>query len=129
MSQFVLKTNASIQEIGASRWQALAGNDNPFNSFAFLHALEQSGSVAAHTGWQPQHLSVETETGELIGAVPAYLKGHSQGEYVFDHAWQMLFSAQAANTIPNCKSLSLSRRRQRPNCSPKVTRRAAAKLY
>ena len=100
MSQIVLKTNASIQEIGAARWQALAGNDNPFNSFAFLHALEQSGCVAAHTGWQPQHLSVETETGELLGVVPAYLKGHSQGEYVFDHAWADAFQRAGGKYYP-----------------------------
>src|SRR6266567_7541250 len=60
---------------------------NPFISHAFLHALEASGSAAAKTGWQPQHLVAETADGRLLGALPCYLKSHSRGEYVFDHGW------------------------------------------
>ena len=41
---------------------------------------------AARTGWQPAHLVLE-EAGSVAGILPAYLKSHSQGEYVFDHAW------------------------------------------
>ncbi|KAG1672600.1 hypothetical protein FOA52_002080 [Chlamydomonas sp. UWO 241] len=61
---------------------------NPFVLHAFLSALESSGSVAPSQGWGPRHLTVrDDETGELLGCCPLYVKGHSQGEYVFDHSW------------------------------------------
>jgi uncharacterized protein len=60
---------------------------NPFVSHAFLSSLEDSGCVSGRAGWSPTHLLLETATGELAAAVPCYLKSHSLGEYVFDHAW------------------------------------------
>lgn len=60
---------------------------NPFLRWDFLEALESSGSVTANRGWQPLHLAAFSEDRELQGVMPLYLKGHSQGEYVFDHAW------------------------------------------
>ena len=56
-------------------------------SHAFLTALEDSGSVGPGTGWTPAPLVIEDGAGQLLAALPAYAKGHSQGEYVFDHAW------------------------------------------
>jgi uncharacterized protein len=80
-----------INEISATDWDACAHPPgtprNPFLRHAFLHALEASGSATAETGWQPFHLVLEDDGGLLLGAVPMYLKGHSQGEYVFDYAW------------------------------------------
>jgi uncharacterized protein len=61
--------------------------DNPFISYAFLSALEDSGCVGGKSGWDPVFLAMEDANGALTGAVPAYFKRHSQGEYVFDHAW------------------------------------------
>ena len=78
---------SSIGSIDAARWDALAGSNNPFVSHAFLSVLEDSGSVGAGTGWGPAPIGIEAADGELVAAMPAYLKGHSQGEYVFDHAW------------------------------------------
>jgi predicted N-acyltransferase len=60
---------------------------NPFIAHDFLAALEASGSAVARAGWQPQHLIAETPAGEIVGVAPCYLKSHSRGEYVFDHAW------------------------------------------
>ena len=60
---------------------------NPFLRWDFLEALESSGSVAAATGWQPVHLVAFSRDKEICGAMPLYLKNHSQGEYVFDYAW------------------------------------------
>ncbi|MBS9476621.1 GNAT family N-acetyltransferase [Ancylobacter radicis] len=60
---------------------------NPFVCHEFLAALEQSGSACAETGWLPQHLVLQDDEGAVIGVCPAYLKSHSQGEYVFDHGW------------------------------------------
>lgn len=60
---------------------------NPFLTHAFLSSLEDSGSVGGRTGWTPLHLLARDETGRAIGAIPAYAKSHSRGEYVFDHAF------------------------------------------
>ena len=79
-----------IDEIDAEAWDRCANPpDEPFNPFlahSFLHALEASGSATASTGWQPFHLALE-EGGAVLGVAPMYVKGHSQGEYVFDYAW------------------------------------------
>ena len=74
-----------IAAIDASEWDALAAGD-PFLSHAFLTALEDSGSVGPGSGWTPAPILIEDER-KLVGATPAYLKSHSQGEYVFDHGW------------------------------------------
>ncbi len=78
-----------IDEVDAEVWDSCSRHFtyNPFLTHKFLHALEVSNSVGARAGWQPFHLLVETEDQEVIGAVPAYLKSHSQGEYVFDYSW------------------------------------------
>ena len=60
---------------------------NPFITYAFLHALESSKSVGGRTGWVPTHVVLENKAGRLEAAAPCYLKTHSMGEYVFDHAW------------------------------------------
>ena len=76
----------SVGELPAQQWDALA-QGNPFVSYAFLSALEDSGSVGPGTGWTPAPITIADNAGQLIAALPAYLKAHSQGEYVFDHAW------------------------------------------
>jgi uncharacterized protein len=76
----------SVGELPAAEWDALAGG-NPFVSHAFLTAMEDSGSVGAGSGWSPAPIVIEDASGKLAAALPAYLKSHSQGEYVFDHAW------------------------------------------
>jgi uncharacterized protein len=77
----------SVGSLPAAEWDALTGPDNPFMSHAFLSALEDSGSVGPGTGWTPAPLAIEDGAGHLLAALPAYIKDHSQGEYVFDHAW------------------------------------------
>lgn len=76
-----------IAEIPAAEWDACAGDDNPFVSHAFLSALEDSGSAVPERGWLPQHVALRDEAGTLLACAPCYAKSHSQGEYVFDHAW------------------------------------------
>src|SRR5438105_4076109 len=61
--------------------------DNPFIIHDFLASLEESGATTAGTGWLGRHLLVEDENGAVLAAMPAYLKNHSRGEYVFDHGW------------------------------------------
>jgi predicted N-acyltransferase len=74
-----------VGALDSAAWDRVAG-PHPFTSHAFLTALEESGSVGSGTGWTPAPILVEGEAG-LTAAAPAYLKTHSQGEYVFDTGW------------------------------------------
>ncbi len=76
-----------VATIDQLQWARVAREGHPFLSHAFLSALERSGSVGEGTGWQAAPLVVEDGDGKLRGALPAYIKSHSQGEYVFDHSW------------------------------------------
>jgi predicted N-acyltransferase len=76
------------------------GAPNPFLAHAFLAALEASGSATRAKGWLPQHLVIEDDTGAIIGLAPAYLKSHSRGEYVFDHAWADAFERAGGRYYP-----------------------------
>jgi len=82
-----IQISDSVTALGKAQWDACAGADNPFVSFDFLSILEESGSVGPGTGWTPAPVTVLDVTGDLLAAAPAYLKSHSQGEYVFDHGW------------------------------------------
>ncbi len=77
----------AVSDLPAAEWDALTDGANPFMRHAFLSALEQSGSVGGRSGWTPLAVVIEDEAGMLAAALPAYLKQHSQGEYVFDHSW------------------------------------------
>jgi len=76
----------AVGDVDPATWDGFAGSDDPFLSHRFLTLLETSGTVGERTGWSPLPLLVEQD-GRTIGAVPAYLKTHSQGEYVFDQGW------------------------------------------
>jgi predicted N-acyltransferase len=68
-------------------WDACTDGRNPFVSHAFLSILERSGSVSARAGWQSLPIVIDDADGRPAAIAPAYAKRHSQGEYVFDHAW------------------------------------------
>lgn len=74
--------------------------DNPFVSHEFLSALEDSGCIGGRTGWSPAYLLVEDEAGTLLAAAPSFLKGHSQGEYVFDHSWADAYQRAGGRYYP-----------------------------
>lgn len=86
MSGIVARLVRSYGELDAGQWDALAGG-NPFLAHAFLTTLEDSGSVGPGTGWAAAPIVIEAADGSLAAALPGWLKSHSQGEYVFDHAW------------------------------------------
>lgn len=86
-SSLVARVLGAVGDVPGAAWDALAGTGNPFVRHAFLTALEDSGSVGPGTGWQAAPIVLEDGAGHLLGAMPSYAKGHSQGEYVFDHSW------------------------------------------
>ena len=83
-----------------SEEEACGERYNPFLSHAFLDALEQSKSVGGRTGWAPAHVLVEDGAGRLVAAAPSYLKSHSMGEYVFDHAWAQAYERSGHKYYP-----------------------------
>ncbi|HET7313260.1 GNAT family N-acetyltransferase [Salinisphaera sp.] len=90
----------SILQVDAEEWNALCGTDQPFVQHGFLAALEASGSVSPHIGWQPAHALLRTDDGALVGAAPMYLKDHSFGEFVFDFAWANAYSQVGLDYYP-----------------------------
>jgi predicted N-acyltransferase len=99
-SQVIARIAPGVASLDADQWDALAGRGDPFLSHAFLAALEQSGSVGEGSGWTPAPILVEGEGGALAAAAPAYLKTHSQGEYVFDHGWAEAFERAGGHYYP-----------------------------
>ncbi len=91
-----------MASIDASAWDALTG-DMPLLRHAFLSALETSQAVGKGTGWQPYPLIVK-EDGEVIAAMPLYVKSHSYGEYVFDWAWAEAYQRSGFNYYPKLLS-------------------------
>ncbi len=83
----MLAVHTRIDEIGQAAWDSCAGDDNPFVSYGFLSALEDSGSVGGRTGWHPRYAVLRDGADEIAAVAPAYAKTNSYGEYVFDHAW------------------------------------------
>lgn len=99
-----IRSVRSIDEIKREDWDRLANSSDvpydPFLSYDFFAALEHSGSVRAHTGWGPSHLVATDGTKNVVGIMPLYLKGHSQGEYVFDHGWARGFEMAGGRYYP-----------------------------
>lgn len=91
MAEISVRMSEGMAEIAPEAWDAIANPAgapfDPFLSWNFLEALEASGSVSEETGWVPRHLIAEDAAGNMLGALPLYVKTHSYGEYVFDHAW------------------------------------------
>ncbi|WP_370663898.1 GNAT family N-acetyltransferase [Massilia forsythiae] len=108
---------SSLSEIGQAAWDGLVAvqaQPNPFLSYAFLHALHESGSAAPETGWQPQFIVLyepaqgATADGaapeRLAAALPLYVKDHSYGEYVFDWAWADAYRRNGLDYYPKLLS-------------------------
>ena len=85
-AELVARIARGVGALDPVAWDALAGSGDPFLSHAFLALLETSGSVGDEAGWTPLPILAERD-GSIFAAAPAYLKSHSQGEYVFDHGW------------------------------------------
>jgi len=100
-----IQVHGSLSSIAASDWDSCAQPDvqarptDPFTTYRFLKALEDSGSVGPGSGWQPQYVTAHAGN-EMIGATPLYAKGHSQGEYVFDHNWAHAYENAGGRYYP-----------------------------
>lgn len=107
-----IRVETSFADIPADGWGCLSGASrmdaqtpyNPFVSHAFLSSLEEAGCAIAETGWLGQHLLLEGDDGALLGALPVYLKNHSQGEYVFDHGWADAFERAGGSYYPKLQA-------------------------
>jgi len=94
------RTGEGVASFDRAEWDACAGSDNPFVSHDFLSALEQSGSAIPRTGWQPVPIAIDGPDGRPAAILPAYAKSHSQGEYVFDHAWAEAWQRAGGDYYP-----------------------------
>ena len=99
-TELIARLAPGVAAIDAARLGPRSPASDPFLSHAFLSALEKSGSVGAGTGWTPAPIMIEDEAGALLAAAPAYLKTHSQGEYVFDHGWADAFERAGGQYYP-----------------------------
>ncbi|HEY3815390.1 MAG TPA: GNAT family N-acetyltransferase [Caulobacteraceae bacterium] len=100
-----VRVHARVAEIGREAWDACAREGGgPFMRFDFLDACEEANCAVERTGWGPRHLSVEDEAGRVAAVMPLYLKVHSQGEYVFDHAWAQAYEQAGGQYYPKLLS-------------------------
>lgn len=93
----------SLADIPAEQWNALCDDGNPFLRHEFLHTLDITGCLGQSTGWYPRYFLLwygEEDARELVGAVPAYVKTNSYGEFVFDWAWAEAFERHQLNYYP-----------------------------
>jgi uncharacterized protein len=95
-----------ISEIPQSAWDAIAFPlATPFLEWDWLHNLESSGSAIAKSGWLPQHLTVWRDR-VLVAFAPLYVKGHSYGEFVFDHQFADLAHRLGLQYYPKLLGMS-----------------------
>ncbi|HEY0116648.1 MAG TPA: GNAT family N-acetyltransferase [Allosphingosinicella sp.] len=96
----VARIASGVASFDPGDWDRCSGTANPFLTHAFLAALEGSGSVSARTGWQPVPIAIDGPGGRPDALLPAYVKSHSQGEYVFDHGWADAYARAGGNYYP-----------------------------
>lgn len=94
---------SDLTRIDRSEWNALLPDSNPFLRHEFLAALETQGCLA-RTGWTPNHVVVRNMAGRLVGAMPAYLKTNSFGEFVFDWSWASAYERAGMDYYPKLVS-------------------------
>jgi predicted N-acyltransferase len=95
-----LRLADALDAIPPADWDALHDRRNPFLSHAFLAGLERHDCLRPRLGWAPRHALLHDDAGRLIAAAPAYLKGNSHGEFVFDHAWAHAFEQHGLGYYP-----------------------------
>ena len=94
----------SINEINIDEWNECVGLDHPFTRYEFLSALESSQSANIKSGWKPYHYIEKDKNKKIIALCPLYIKNHSFGEYIFDHAWADAYHRHGLNYYPKLQS-------------------------
>ena len=94
----------SINEINLNQWNDCVGLNHPFTRFEFLSALENSQSANVKSGWKPCHYIEKNENQKIIAVCPLYIKNHSFGEYIFDHAWADAYHRHGLSYYPKLQS-------------------------
>ena len=103
---YTVSWHDSIGAIAQSDWNTLAlPLKTPLLEWEWLRLLEDSGSLGPQKGWLPIHLCVRKES-RLVAAAPLYVKGHSAGEFVFDHAWANLAERMGIRYYPKMVGMS-----------------------
>ncbi len=94
-----IEVRDSLADVKSDQWNGLSDDGNPFLSYEFLYTLEHTGCLGQHNGWYPRYFLLWQGDNEkqLVGAMPAYLKTNSYGEFVFDWAWA---EAYERNNMP-----------------------------
>ena len=85
-AEFEVELLDGVGQVPAEAWNALVGEESPFLEWEWLASLEEAGCLGARHGWQPRPLLVR-QAGRLVAACPLYVKGNSEGEFVFDWGW------------------------------------------
>ena len=101
MKQMILK---GLDEIDPPAWNGLISASSPFLKHEFLAALERHHCVGGNSGWWPHHITLYSDDGMLIGAMPLYLKENSYGEFVFDWSWADAYQRHGLNYYPKLVS-------------------------
>lgn len=97
---YTLRVLDRVREIPAATWDAMLGEESsPFVEHAWLDMLEETGCVGGDTGWVPAHLSLWKDDA-LVAVAPSYVKGHSEGEFVFDWSWADLAHRMGVRYYP-----------------------------
>lgn len=99
---YVIRVLNSPEEVDAVEWNELLYSNtqaSPFMRHEYLLALHMSGSASPETGWTPRFILLE-RSGVLVGACALYVKTHSYGEYVFDHAWANAYAQHGFSYYP-----------------------------
>ena len=100
MAPISIEVVTSLKEVSEEEWNNCNSEENPFTSYAFLRALEESGSATQNTGWLSQHLILREGDGPIAAVAPLYLKNHSYGEYVFDWGWADAYERAGGRYYP-----------------------------
>jgi hypothetical protein len=106
LSSYTISWIQQLSEIDRDTWDALAKPlSTPFLEWDWLRLMETSGSATAETGWLPHHLTVWSG-GNLAAVAPMYVKGHSAGEFVFDHVWADVAGRMGIKYYPKLVGMS-----------------------
>ncbi|MEM9177726.1 MAG: GNAT family N-acetyltransferase [Myxococcota bacterium] len=85
-SPLTIQLEEGVSSLPQPEWDALVGNESPFLEWNFLAGLEEAGALGDRTGWDARPL-VAREGDRIVAACPLYVKGNSEGEFVFDYSW------------------------------------------